>query len=152
VLVAQAVLAVLAVRVVLPEFNQAAAAVLVGKDMTPVLKYILAVVLGVMVLVLLGAVLLAAAAVMATPLGPEGLEVALGQRVIRVQVVIIAAAVRGAVAAQQVLLVAQGLQGQRALRVQQGLLGHIYRVKLMLHILTSEQETEQHHESKIQNC
>jgi class 3 adenylate cyclase len=78
--------------------------------------------------------------------------VALVRLVRLVRRVIIKVVARGAVAAQQVLLVAQGLQGQRALRVQQGLLGHIYRVKLMLHILTSEQETEQHHESKIQNC
>jgi hypothetical protein len=48
---------------------------------------------------------------------------------------------------QQVLRVEQALQALRALRVlqaQQGLSGRIYRVKLMLHILTWEQEMEQH--------
>jgi hypothetical protein len=56
---------------------------------------------------------------------------------------------------QQVRLVEQALQVLQAgqaqqvllvLRVQQGLLGHTYRVKLMLHILTWEQEMEQHHD------
>jgi hypothetical protein len=42
--------------------------------------------------------------------------------------------------AQQVLL------AQQALLVRRGLSGHIYKVKLMLHILTLEQEMEQHHD------
>jgi hypothetical protein len=48
--------------------------------------------------------------------------------------------------ALQVLLVVQAQQVLLVLRVQQGLLGHTYRVKLMLHILTWEQEMEQHHD------